>query len=128
MLYRISSLRTDNPVSVSADFASEYYCLTVHRISSPQNFSVGICVAMNQRCFELDFNEKYIIITKADPIFSDLDLEYQADIRLYSFSTLEVVRTLDGAGAGHLIGNVWHLLGYLIVVGCDDNKKIRLYC
>ena len=49
-------------------------------MSSPQNVSVGICVAMNQRCFKLDFNEKYIIITQADPIPSELDLECQADI------------------------------------------------
>jgi hypothetical protein len=94
-------------------------------MSSPQNISVGICVDLNDRCFGIDFNEKYIVVSMADPLPWIQDgVEYQADVRVYSLSTLEIVWILNSVGAGRLIENAWHLLGNLIIVGCDD-KKIR---
>ena len=59
-----------------------------------------------------------------NPLHVTQGARYPADIRLYSLSTLEVVRTLNGVAAGHYISSTWHLLGNLIIVGSDD-KKIR---
>ena len=114
-------------VSVSQDvleWKSGDYCLTVRQMSSPQNISLGTCIALNDWCYGVDFNEKYIVVPIANPLHWTQGAQYPADIRVYSLSTLEVVRTLNGVGAGHLIENAWHLLGNLIIVGCDK-KKIR---
>ena len=114
-------------VSVSQDvleWKSGDYCLTVRQMSDPQNISVGTCVALNAVCLGVDLNEKYIVVPMDNPLHVTQGPRYPADIRLYSLSTLEVVRTLNGVGAGHLIENAWHLLGNLIIVGCDE-KKIR---
>jgi hypothetical protein len=89
-------------------------------MSDPQNIRTDSFVALDAECYGVDFNEKYIVVPNQVPF----PMVIPADISLYSLSTLEFVRKLEGVARYSGSQLTWHLLGDFIIVGGDD-KKIR---
>ena len=113
-------------VSLSYLYGYEISCifgLTVRHMSNPQNISAGTRVTLNQFCFGMDFNEKYIVV----PMGEERGLyNYPIhEIVLFSLNTLEVIRKIKVCSPFSL--DQWHLRRNLIIWGSKD-KKIRQLC
>ena len=113
-------------VSLSYLYGYEISCifgLTVRYMSNPQNISAGTRVTLNQFCFGMDFNEKYIVV----PMGEERGLyNYPIhEIVLFSLNTLEVIRKIKVCSPFSL--DQWHLRRNLIIWGSKD-KKIRQLC
>ena len=113
-------------VSLSYLYGYEISCifgLTVRYMSNPQNISAGTRVTLNQFCFGMDFNEKYIVV----PMGEERGLyNYPIhEIVLFSLNTLEVIRKIKVCSP--FSWERWHLRRNLIIWGSKD-KKIRQLC
>ena len=110
-------------VSLSYLYGYEISCifgLTVRHMSNPQNISAGTRVTLNQFCFGMDFNEKYIVVPMGEEQWL---YNYPIhEIVLFSLNTLEVIRKIKVCSPFSL--DQWHLRRNLIIWGSKD-KKIR---
>lgn len=112
-------LKHDNGYLVSlSSVVSEPVCasrLTVRRMTSPQDIDSGISVALDCCCYGMDFNDKYIVVPT-----DHCHLDDGFAVKLFSFDTLEVVRTLRGFDPRTC--GPWLLLGDLIIWGWRDDS------
>jgi len=122
----VMNVKHENGYLVSLSYLFGYrlshiYGLTVRHMSNPQNISAVLTrVTLNQFCFGMDFNERYIVVPMGEKQWL---YNYPIhEIVLFSLNTLEVIRKIKVCSP--FSWERWHLRRNLIIWGSKD-KKIR---